>query len=176
MAKDDTSATVGTSKKGGLLSRMQAQAAVHAAQTIKPSSVITANTPAETSQASPIVPVEPLPVATNNTAAETSLASPGVPEVVKTSEHQLPPRLSLQASSSPYVSAPYTQVPVPVTITPVDTTTLNSPSELSEIEPDEELGRPKSSALKGKRKVNGRNSEAGSSKRRSGRKKAGNNA
>ena len=107
-------------------------------------------------------------------SAETLLVSPRVPEVVDTSEHQLLPRLPLQGSS--HISAPYTQVPV--TITPVDTPTLDPPSELSEIEPEEESGslRPKSSVPKGKRKVTGRSSEGGPSKRRGGWKKGGNNA
>ena len=153
MALDDDLAPTST-KKGGFLSHMQVQAAVRATHTTKSSSES---------------------VATNDTPAETSLASPGVPVVVDTLECQLLPRLvSLWESSSPFISAPSTQAPA--TITTVDTTTLDPFSELSKIEPDEELGRPKSSVPKGKQKGTRRNPEAGPSKHRSGRKKAGNNA
>ena len=153
MAMDNNSAPASTSKNGGFLSHMRAQAAARATHSTKSSSVVT-----------------------NDAPVETSPISPRVLEVADMADHQLPPRLSLQQSISPYVLPPYTQVPVTTTSKSVNTTTLNPISELSEIEPDEESGKPKSSVPKGKQKVTGRHSEGGPSKRRNGWKKAGNNA
>ena len=153
MAMDNNSAPASTSKNGGFLSCMQVQAAAHATHSTKSSSVVT-----------------------NDAPVETSPTLPRVLKVANMADHQLPPRLSLQQSISPYVSPPYTQVPVTTTSKSVNTTTLDPISELSEIEPNEESRKPKSSVPKGKRKVMGQHSEGGPSKRRSGRKKAGNNA
>ena len=72
MAKDDDSAT--TSKKGGFLSCMRAQAATHAANTTKLSSVTTNDTSVETPLALPIVPAQSPPITANDTPAETPLA------------------------------------------------------------------------------------------------------
>ncbi|KAH0828576.1 hypothetical protein J3R83DRAFT_2847 [Lanmaoa asiatica] len=160
MAMNDESALSLTSKSGGLLSRMQAQAAAHAAQIVEPA---------------PATPI-------NLTPPPSAPASTTGLEAATTGSHEPSPKPSLEQPSS-FVSA-QARDPVPATITPVmiDTISLEPVSDLSEI--GEPKGVPemlvkskkKSSAPKGKQNVTGQGSEGGPSKCKSGRKKAGNNA
>ena len=214
------SAPDGTSKSGGFLSRMRAQAAARAAQIVEPPPATTATTdleaattvtaahepppapsleqpppPLVSAQAGVSVPAtEAVAAAVHEPPPAPSLEQPPPPlipvqagvsvlamEVVAAAAREPPPEPSLVQTPPPFVLA-QAPVAVPAMVTPIDSTTLlELGSDLSEIEPEGVSEMPrnskkKSSAPKGKRKVTGQGSEGGPSKRKSGRKKAGNNA
>ena len=151
----DESADNSTSKSGGFLSRMRAQTAARAADNTR----------------------QPLAIPRTPSPASPPATGLRVEAIAMTmAAHEPSPEPPLERPPSPFVpmQAPN---PAPAVIAP---TSLEPVSDLSEIEPEEApeipASKKKSSVPKGKRKGAGQGSEGGPSKRRSGRKKTGNNA